>query len=280
MTENVPLSRSLVLVTDYRVPDPARVWPLLRRHRDSLAHLGASHVLVYTSSVDPGRVLALMSIRAAQPVTDLLRDEAFMAWFDAVGVDDIPAVFAGSLVERIELADSARLAEPLGSGGGPGFASPPPARGPTPASLAEPPGSCGGPGFASPPPARGPTPASLAEPPGVVVAAVAEVVDAEALIDHVHDTAGAFAAAGIRKVLIFQAFDNPREVFMLQEAAEEVGEAGAGQWISQPEFAAEWVTRAGVGVYPPVFVGRLAHLMRVADQQEDQEDRAEGEPIR
>lgn len=254
----MPLSRSLVLVTDYRVPDPARVWPLLQRHRDSLAHLGASHVLVYTSSVDPGRVLALMSIRAAQPVTDLLRDEAFMAWFDAVGVDDIPAVFAGSLAERIELADSSSLTEP----------------------PAEPPGSCGGPGFASPPPARGPTPASLAEPPGVVVAAVAEVVDAEALIDHVHDTADAFAAAGIRKVLIFQAFDNPREVFMLQEAAEEVGEAGAGQWISQPEFAAEWVTRAGVGVYPPVFVGRLAHLMRVADQQEDQEDRAEGEPIR
>ncbi|BBX11993.1 hypothetical protein MNVM_10740 [Mycobacterium novum] len=232
MTENVPLSRSLVLVTDYRVPDPARVWPLLQRHRDSLAHLGASHVLVYTSSVDPGRVLALMSIRAAQPVTDLLRDEAFMAWFDAVGVDDIPAVFAGSLAERIELADSSSLTEPP------------------------------------------------AEPPGVVVAAVAEVVDAEALIDHVHDTADAFAAAGIRKVLIFQAFDNPREVFMLQEAAEEVGEAGAGQWISQPEFAAEWVTRAGVGVYPPVFVGRLAHLMRVADQQEDQQDRAEGEPIR
>ncbi|GFG70778.1 fatty-acid--CoA ligase [Mycolicibacter senuensis] len=232
MTENVPLSRSLVLVTDYRVPDPARVWPLLKRHRDSLAHLGASHVLVYTSSVDPGRVLALMSIRAEQPVTDLLRDEAFMGWFDAVGVDDIPAVFAGALAERIELADSSSLTEPP------------------------------------------------AEPPGVVVAAVAEVVDAEALIAHVHDTADAFTAAGIRKVLIFQAFDNPREVFMLQEAAEEVGEAGAGQWISQPEFAADWVTRAGVGVYPPVFVGRLAHLMRVADQQDDQQERAEGEPIR
>lgn len=228
----MPLSRSLVLVTDYRVPDPARVWPLLKRHRDSLAHLGASHVLVYTSSVDPGRVLALMSIRAEQPVTDLLRDEAFMGWFDAVGVDDIPAVFAGALAERIELADSSSLTEPP------------------------------------------------AEPPGVVVAAVAEVVDAEALIAHVHDTADAFTAAGIRKVLIFQAFDNPREVFMLQEAAEEVGEAGAGQWISQPEFAADWVTRAGVGVYPPVFVGRLAHLMRVADQQDDQQERAEGEPIR
>lgn len=219
------LSRSLVLVTDYRVPDPARVWPLLQRHRDSLAHLGARHVLVYTSSVDAGRVLALMSIRAAQPVTDLLRDEAFMGWFDAVGVDDIPAVFAGALAERIELAD--------------------------------------------------PQPAP--EAPGVVVAAVAEVVDAEALIAHVRATAKDFAAAGIRKILIFQAFDNPREVFMLQEADDE---AGAAQWISQPEFAADWITRAGVGVYPPVFVGRLQHLMRVADQPDTQEDQAEGEPIR
>ncbi|MGB3895068.1 fatty-acid--CoA ligase [Mycolicibacter sinensis] len=225
MTENVSesLSRSLVLVTDYRVPDPARVWPLLQRHRGSLAHLGARHVLVYTSSVDAGRVLALMSIRAAQPVTDLLRDEAFMGWFDAVGVDDIPAVFAGALAERIELAD--------------------------------------------------PQPA----PPGVVVAAVAEVVDAEALIAHVRATAKDFTAAGIRKILIFQAFDNPREVFMLQEADDE---AGAAQWISQPEFAADWITRAGVGVYPPVFVGRLQHLMRVADQPDTQEDQAEGEPIR
>jgi hypothetical protein len=239
LTENVPLSRSLVLVTDYRVPDPTRVWPLLQRQRDSLAHLGARHVLVYTSSVDPGRVLALMSIRAAEPVAELLRDEVFMQWFDAVGVNDIPAVFAGSLVERIELAD--------------------------PASLAEPPSSCGGPGFASPPPARGPTPASLAEPPGVVVAAVAEVVDAEALIAHVHATAADFTAAGIRKILIFQAFDNPREVFMLQEADDE---AVAAQWINQPEFAADWVTRAGVGIYPPVFVGRLQHLMRVADLPE------------
>lgn len=230
------LARSLVLVTDYRVPDPSRVWPLLQRQRAALAELGARHVLVYTSAVDPGRVLALLAISAAQPVVDVLRDDAFMQWFDAVGVDDIPAVFAGSLVERIELGDS---------------------------PAAQPPGSCGGPGFASPPPARGPTPASLAEPPGVVIAAVAEVADPSTLIAHVHATARDFAAAGIRKILIFQAFDNPREVFMLQEVSEEVAEDGAGAWISQPAFAADWVTRAGVGIYPPVFVGRLQHLMRI-----------------
>lgn len=214
-----PLARSLVLVTDYRVPDPAKVWPLMQRHRDNLAHLGAHHVLVYTSAVDPGRVLAVMALHAAQPVVDLLRDEAFMAWFDAVGVSDIPAVFAGSLVERIDLTD----------------------------------------------------PASLAEPPGVVVAAVAEVGDTKALISHVHATEKHFTAAGIRKILIFQAFDNPREIFMLQEADDELG---AGQWINEPEFASEWITRAGVGIYPPVFVGRLAHLMRVGDEAEPADEPA------
>lgn len=240
-----PLARSLVLVTDYRVPDPARVWPLLQRHRDNLAHLGAHHVLVYTSTVDPGRVLAVMAIHAAQPVVDLLRDEAFMAWFDAVGVSDIPAVFAGSLVERIDLAG--------------------------PSSLTEPPGSLGGSGFTSPPPARRPTPASLTEPPGVVVAAVAEVGDTQALISHVHATEKHFAAAGIRKILIFQAFDNPREIFMLQEADDELG---AGQWINEPEFASEWITRAGVGIYPPVFVGRLEQLMRVGQESDPADEPA------
>ncbi|OMC16644.1 fatty-acid--CoA ligase [Mycolicibacter heraklionensis] len=237
-----PPARSLVLVTDYRVPDPARVWPLLQRHRDNLARLGAHHVLVYTSTVDPGRVLAVMAIHAAQPVVDLLRDEAFMAWFDAVGVSDIPAVFAGSLVERIDLAAP---------------------RGPTPASLTEP--------RSTEPPGSFAAPASLTEPPGVVVAAVAEVGDTQALISHVHATEQHFAAAGIRKILIFQAFDNPREIFMLQEADDELG---AGQWINEPEFASEWITRAGVGIYPPVFVGRLQQLMRVGHESDPADEPA------
>ncbi|BBZ21831.1 hypothetical protein MHIB_02490 [Mycolicibacter hiberniae] len=239
-------------MTDYRVPDPGRVWPLVEQHRDSLARLGAHHVLVYTSAVEPGRVLAVMAIDAVQPITDLLRQTGFMAWFDAVGVIDIPAVFAGYLVQRIELTDPVDASATS-----------------TPASLAEPPGSWGGSGFTSTPPARGPTPASLAEPPGEVVAAVAEVADPQTLIAHVQGTTKQFHAAGIRRIWIFQAFDNPREMFMLQEAAEGVAERAAVRWIDEPEFAAEWITRAGVGIYPPVFVGRLAQLMRVGDDTAD-----------
>lgn len=200
---------------DYRIPDPAKVWPLLQRHRSALAGLNAHHVLVYTSASDYGRMLVAMAIRGARPVADLLRDEVFLQWFDAVGVTDIPAVFAGSLVDRIELTEP------------------------------------------------------VAEAPGAVVAAVAEVADTTALVTHIHDTVAQLKTAGIRKVLVFQAFDNPREVFMLQHLDDE---AGARRWINQPEFAADWTTKAGVGAYPPVFVGRFQHLMRIDEANGTSED--------
>lgn len=199
-------SHSLVLAMDYRVRDPARVWPLLQRCRSDLAGLGAHHVLVYTSAADHGRVLVTMAIRGRQPVADLLRDRVFLQWFDAVGVTDIPAVFAGSLTERIEVSDQ------------------------------------------------------VAEEPGVVVAAVVEAADTAELVAHIHATIPQFRAAGIRKILVFTAFDNPREVFLLQQADDE---DAAARWIERPPFVADWITRAGVGVYPPVFVGRLQHLMRI-----------------
>ena len=100
------LNHSLVLASDYRVPDPERVWPLLERRQDALAELGVHHVLVYTSTTDPGRVMVLLAIHTREPVLELLRSRVFFDWFDAVGVDDIPAVFAGELVERLELVRS------------------------------------------------------------------------------------------------------------------------------------------------------------------------------
>ena len=91
----IPETHSLVLTTDYRVPDPTRVWPLLQRRRDGLAALGAHHVFVYTSSTDPERVLVTIALKTREPVAELLRSRAFFEWFDTVGVEDLPAVFAG-----------------------------------------------------------------------------------------------------------------------------------------------------------------------------------------
>jgi hypothetical protein len=206
----VTLHHSLVLTTDYRVPDPSRVWPLLQRRRVGLAALGAHHVFVYTSITDPERVLVTLALDTREPVAELLRSQAFFEWFDAVGVEDLPAVFAGELIERFDLVED-----------------------------------------------------SAATAPGVVVAGITVVDDSAAFRAHVRQTRELFGKNGIRRVRIFEAFDDPHEVMFLQELADE---GSAARWLDRPETAAEWLSDAGVGAYPPVFVGKLAHTMRIGDE--------------
>lgn len=96
-------NHSLVLAADYRISHPGRVGTLLDRSTRALADLGAHHLLVYESTSEPGRVLVMIAIHAREPVLELLRSRTFFEWFDAVGVDDIPAVFAGQEFERVAL---------------------------------------------------------------------------------------------------------------------------------------------------------------------------------
>jgi len=198
---------SMVIASDYRVPDPTRVWPLLERNKSALADIGAHHVLVYTSTHDHGRVLVMIGLHSREPIVELLRSRIFFDWFDAAGVDDIPAVFAGEIIDRF-------VAEPQ----------------------------------------------SQSQAPGVVVAAIASVDDVSTVTAEVHGAIGRFAAAGVRKMWIFRAFDDEREVLILSEFADE---ERARHWIDHPDAAAQWLTRAGVGPYPPLFVGRLFDVMRV-----------------
>jgi hypothetical protein len=200
---------SMVIASDYRVPDPTKVWPLLERNKSALADIGAHHVLVYTSTHDYGRVLVMIGVHSREPIVELLRSRVFFDWFDAVGVDDIPAVFAGEIVDRFVAA-----------------------------------------------PATPPTPAA----PGVVVAAIASVDDVATLTAGVRLAMDRFTAAGIRKTWVFQAFDDDHEVLILQEFPDE---EGARRWIEHPDAAAQWMSGAGVGPYPPLFVGRFFDMMRV-----------------
>jgi hypothetical protein len=96
----------MVIASDYRIPDPSRVGPLLNKRKAGLADMGAHHVLVYRSIREPSRVLVMIGVRGKEPVVDLLRSGVFHDWFDAVGVEDIPAVFAGEIVERFDLVDA------------------------------------------------------------------------------------------------------------------------------------------------------------------------------
>jgi hypothetical protein len=200
-------SRALMIASDYRVPDPTRVWPLLERNKEALADIGAHHVVVYTSTHDYGRVLVLIGVRSREPVVELMRSRVFLDWFDAVGVEDIPAIFAGEIVERFVVA---------------------------------------------PPDIRG--------APGVVVAAFASVTDVSTLNAEVRFAMDRFTAAGIRKTWVFQAFDDDREVFILQEFPDE---ESAREWIDHPDAAAQWMSGAGVGAYPPLFVGRVYNMMNI-----------------
>jgi hypothetical protein len=202
-----PHPHSMVIASDYRVPNPERVWPLLKRRKSALAGMGAHHVLVYTSIHDYGRVLVTIGVRSREPIVELLRSRVFFDWFDAVGVEDIPAVFAGEIVERFgSIAPSARTA------------------------------------------------------PGVVVAAIASVDDVAALTAEIRGALPRFEAAGIRETRLFRAFDDGHEVMILQELDDE---DHARSWIEHPDAAAPWITGAGVGAYPPVFVGKLFDMMRI-----------------
>jgi hypothetical protein len=201
----IPETHSLVLTTDYRVPDPSRVWPLLQRRRDGLAALGAHHVFVYTSTTDPERVLVTIALQTREPVAELLRSRAFFEWFDEVGVEDLPAVFAGELIERFDF-----VTDPA--------------------------------------------------PTGTVVIGIVVVDDVNVFRAHVRNTRDLFLNAGIRRVRIFEAFDDPREVMFLHELTDE---ESASRWLVRPDIAAEWFSDAGVGAYPPLFIGRFAHAMRI-----------------
>jgi hypothetical protein len=198
---------SMVIASDYRVPDPTRVWPLLERNKAALSDIGAHHVLVYTSTHDYGRVLVMIGVHSREPIVELLRSRVFFDWFDEAGVEDIPAVFAGEIVNRFI-----------------------------------------------------PAPPAAPAVPGVVVAAIASVEDVPALAAGVDSAMDRFTAAGIRKTWIFRAFDDDHEVLILQEFLDE---QSARQWIEHPDAAAQRMSGAGVGPYPPLFVGQFSDIMRI-----------------
>jgi heme-degrading monooxygenase HmoA len=102
----------MVIASDYRIPDPTRVWPLLERNKAALADIGAHHVLVYTSTHDHGRVLVMIGVHTREPIVELLRSRVFFDWFDAAGVEDIPAVFAGEIIDRFVQGPSPKPAAP------------------------------------------------------------------------------------------------------------------------------------------------------------------------
>lgn len=201
-------NRTYVFAVEFRIAESRRIWPVLQLHQESLVDLGARYVFAYESLAEPGNVLVIMGIRSEQPLLNLLRSRYLFQWFDALGIDDLPAVFAGESVERIDVGT---------------------------------------------PPKEGSE---------LVVAAVTPVADVDEFMAQVRESLDEFANAGIRRTLVYRAFENPQEVMFLQqlESAD-----NALRWVNRSAIASSWLAAAGVGAYPPVFVGRFVNSMRFAE---------------
>jgi hypothetical protein len=94
---------SLILACDFRVDDVDRMWEWLKKHSDELAAIGAHHVVLYTSIWESRRVLVTVGVRHARSMRDVLRSPALFEWFNISGADDIPPIFGGEVVEKIDL---------------------------------------------------------------------------------------------------------------------------------------------------------------------------------
>jgi len=200
---------SLVLAADYRVPDFDHWWATLTGDLPRLPGLGAHHIVVYRSLDDANHVFVTIGVRERGPSPALA---LMLSWFDSAGVEEIPPLFAGEVVEKLDLDPE------------------------------------------------------TGEPGGVVVAAIAPVARLEGaegfdrLRASVHAAAARLAASGVRRFWIYRALDDQAEVMILQEIATE---RQAEQWIRHPDAAAGFMAAAGVGAYPPLFVGRLVQAIEV-----------------
>ena len=199
---------SLIFACDFRVDDVDRMWQWLKKHRDGLSSIGAHHVVLYTSIWEPKRVLVTIGIRHARSIRDVLRSPQIFEWFNISGADDIPPIFGGEVVEKIDLY----------------------------------------------------APSPEEHVGRVVVGVMASVDNVSALMVKVRDGLERFKRSGVRKIWVYRALDDGREVMILQEIEDE---DAARHWIEHPDAAAEWMSTAGLGPYPAQFVGRFAHLMTV-----------------
>ena len=94
---------SLILACDFRVDDVELMWEWLKKRQVGLASIGAHHVVLYKSISEPQRVLVTIGIRHARSMRDVLRSPAIFEWFNISGADDIPPLFGGEVVEKIDL---------------------------------------------------------------------------------------------------------------------------------------------------------------------------------
>ena len=207
---------SLVLAADYRVPDFDHWWAAIAGDLARLPDLGVHIVVVYRSLQDASRVFVTIGVRERGPIDALLRSPVMFSWFDSAGVDELPPMFVGQVVEKLNLDPDTLEARPAATG--------------------------------------------TRSPGAVIVGAIAPAGRLDRLLASIHAAVPRLAASGVRRFWIYRALDDQAEVMVLQEIATE---RQAEHWIRHPDAAASFMAEAGVGAYPPLFVGRLVQTIKL-----------------
>ena len=200
---------SLVLATSYQVADFDRWWATIALDLPILKRLSAHHLVVYRSIEYDDRVFVTIGVHDRRPLPGLIGSPAILSWFDVAGVEEIPPIFAGQVIEKLSLVGDTAF-----HGGSP-----------------------------------------------VVVAGIVQIEDFDRFWSYVRADTERIADRGVTQYWAYRALDNPVEVMILQEIATEVQ---AKRWITGRENVEQWMSRAGVGVYPPLFVGRLIDVLDVS----------------
>ena len=93
---------SLVLAAEYPVADVDAMLTQLQNRKSDFADIDAHHVVVYTSMWGPRRALVTVGLHRPDSVSDILRSPVIFELFDIAGCDEIPALFAGEIVEKLD----------------------------------------------------------------------------------------------------------------------------------------------------------------------------------
>ncbi len=98
-----PPPASHVLAAEYFAPDLEGLWRHMTSFEADLDEIGTRHVVVYSGLREPNRVFVTVGIRNDQPLKAVLRSPQIFQWFDAAGVTDLPPMFAGETLEKLQV---------------------------------------------------------------------------------------------------------------------------------------------------------------------------------
>lgn len=101
---------SLVLAIDYRVREFDLWWARISTEVEALARLSAHFVVVYRSLDDAQRIFVTVGVAEQRRLDVFLSSPNIFDWFDSAGVDDLPPIFVGRRLEKIDLRDDATVA--------------------------------------------------------------------------------------------------------------------------------------------------------------------------